>query len=206
MRRSSRETDWQSQNKLQSNCKFHPKAWFTDVTWHGCPFIFKGLPFQYMSRGGDNRQSVNNESLAAWWKPPRTKYRLYLWSWNNIYIKFSSTWRSDSMDPACLHCLIFLHFGSILRHNQLTPRRVVLLETVRFLSSHCDEMTAFCDLASVSMVEVNWRFSYAYCLHRQCDGGSKYLRNVGKLLLVYPEQHHRRQSSSWDVNRFSAGQ
>jgi hypothetical protein len=50
-------------------------------------------------------------------------------------------------------------------------------------------------VASCSLVELYRRFRGACCLHRPDDGGSKYIRNVGKLLPDYTAQQSRKQPS-----------
>jgi hypothetical protein len=52
------------------------------------------------------------------------------------------------------------------------------------------KMAVFLDIAPYSLVQTDWRFSAAYCLHRPDDGGSKLLWNVCQ----YPR---RRPSSEY---------
>jgi hypothetical protein len=63
-------------------------------------------------------------------------------------------------------------------------------ETCR--SKPSSNITVFWDIAPCSMVEAFRRFRGAYCPD---DGGSKYVRNVGKLLPVYALRRPRRRSS-----------
>jgi hypothetical protein len=62
------------------------------------------------------------------------------------------------------------------------------------------KMAVFWVVAPCSLVEVYQRFRGPCCLHHQDDrpndGGSKYLRNVGKLLPDYAALQPRRQSTS----------
>jgi hypothetical protein len=66
------------------------------------------------------------------------------------------------------------------------------------------KMTVLGDIAPCSLVEIEWRFRGAYCLHHQGnDGGSKHLSNVGKLLPDYTAQQPRRQPSwRWDSSSY----
>jgi hypothetical protein len=54
-------------------------------------------------------------------------------------------------------------------------------------------MTVFWDVAPCSLVEIDRRFSGAYCLHHQDDGiDSKHLQNFRQFLQDYTVQHPRR--------------
>jgi hypothetical protein len=67
---------------------------------------------------------------------------------------------------------------------------------LRFLSFM--NMTVFWDVSSCTHVEVDRRFTGAYCLHHQGDdGGSTHLWNVSHLLCDYMAQYPRRLSSSY---------
>jgi hypothetical protein len=77
---------------------------------------------------------------------------------------------------------------------------VPLTNWFQVLTASSMKMTVVWDVVPCSLVEVEQRFRGARCLHHQGDddpndGGSKHLRNVGKLLPDYTAQHPRRQSS-----------
>jgi hypothetical protein len=59
------------------------------------------------------------------------------------------------------------------------------------------KMAVNCVVAPCSLIEVFQRFRGTCCLHHQGDedGGSKHLRNVGKLLPDYTVLQSRRQPS-----------
>jgi hypothetical protein len=83
----------------------------------------------------------------------------------------------------------------VLQCNQVTFVRSEVL------TAASTEMTVFWDVALYSLVEIDWCFKGAYCLHREddvChdDGGSKHLWNVNQFVPDYVVQHVRRQLPS----------
>jgi hypothetical protein len=62
------------------------------------------------------------------------------------------------------------------------------------------KMTVFWDVVPCGMVEHDWHFRGAYCLHHLPDeGGSKHLWNVGQYLPDYMAQHPKSQLSSGNI-------
>jgi hypothetical protein len=64
------------------------------------------------------------------------------------------------------------------------------------------KMIAFCDIAPCGLVELDWRFRGAFCVHHQGDDcpdgeGSMYFWNVSLLLWDYTGLYPRRLSSSY---------
>jgi hypothetical protein len=62
-------------------------------------------------------------------------------------------------------------------------------------------MAVFWDVAPCSLVDIDWRFREASCLHHQCkqgdNGGSKLFWNVGQYPPDYTVLHQRRQPATF---------
>jgi hypothetical protein len=77
--------------------------------------------------------------------------------------------------------------------NVVSKESITFYVRVQVLTTVSMKFRIFWAVAPCSHVEVDRRFTGAYCLHHQCDdgtdGGSMHLRNVGQLQRDYMELH-----------------
>jgi hypothetical protein len=106
------------------------------------------------------------------------------------------------LDPFCNFCFVLYYADIGFKHTCTVFESFMPASSVEshIKNPHIMKMAVFWVFAPCSLVEVYRSFRGACCLHQQGDdGGSKDLRNVGKLLPDYTALQPWRQPS-WIIN------
>jgi hypothetical protein len=111
----------------------------------------------------------------------------------NTYVLLPS-FSSYNLISVIIYCLKYTFFTrdflKLYRNNKIT--------STIFPSWTLTWRLLFLNVAPCSLVEIDRRFRWTYCLHhRPDDGGYKYFWNSCEFLRYYTAQHSRRQSSSY---------